>query len=233
MPDRPIRVRAVMLPDPDPALRLEAACTALGLATDRDTLLRLVAYADALNRWNKVYNLTAVRDPAEVYRLHLIDSLSLVPALRRHAASAGGGPLRILDVGSGAGLPGAVVAAVCHGFDVTCVDAVAKKVAFVRQAAAEIGLTNLRAVHARVESLGAGPHYSVITSRAFSSLADLVGLTRHLLSVPGGVWVAMKGVHPTEEIEALPDDIDMFHVEHLDVPGLDAQRCLVWMRPLA
>jgi 16S rRNA (guanine527-N7)-methyltransferase len=162
--------------------------------------------------------------------LHLIDSLSLVAPLRRHAAAAGDGAIRVLDVGSGAGLPGVVVAAVCPGFDVTCVDAVAKKVAFVRQAASEIGLVNLHAVHSRVENLEAGQNYSVITSRAFSSLADLVRLTRHLLCATGGVWVAMKGVPPTGEIDALPDDIDVFHVEHLAVPGLDAQRCLVWMR---
>jgi 16S rRNA (guanine527-N7)-methyltransferase len=112
---------------------------------------------------------------------------------------------------------------------VSCIDTVGKKAAFIRQVAGELALPNLHAVHARVESLAGSP-FDVITARAFASLPDLIRLTRPLLA-PGGLWMAMKGRRPDDEIAALPADIDMFHVEPLDVPGLHAERCLIWMRP--
>jgi 16S rRNA (guanine527-N7)-methyltransferase len=136
----------------------------------------------------------------------------------------------VLDVGSGGGLPGVVLALVEPDLQVTCVDTVAKKAGFIRQVSAELGLPKLRAEHARVEALDASQPYDFVTSRAFASLRDFVTLTRHLLA-PGGAWLAMKGAEPADELAALPLDIDVFHVEQLAVPGLDARRCIVWMRP--
>jgi 16S rRNA (guanine527-N7)-methyltransferase len=157
---------------------------------------------------------------------HVLDCLAVIPALQRELGAT---PRRILDVGSGGGLPGVVIAAACPQWEVVCVDAVGKKTAFIRQAAVELKLPNLRAEHTRVEQLRASP-FDLITSRAFATLADFVRLTRtHLGS--GGVWMAMKGKEPTEELVALPVDIDVFHVEQVAVPGLQAARCLVWMRP--
>jgi 16S rRNA (guanine527-N7)-methyltransferase len=185
----------------------------------------LLDYLALLAKWSKVYNLTAVREPESMLRLHLLDSLAALPALLRHTQGAA---TRVLDVGSGGGLPGSAFAIAAPELSVVCVDTVAKKTRFITQVAAELGLKNLHAEHARVEELRAAP-FAVITSRAFASLADFVQLTRSLLA-PGGVWMAMKGQHPAEEISALPADIDVFHVEQLQVPGLDAQRCIVWMR---
>jgi 16S rRNA (guanine527-N7)-methyltransferase len=135
--------------------------------------------------------------------------------------------LKLLDVGSGGGLPGVLIAILCPQLQVSCVDTVGKKAAFIRQAAAELGLRQLRAEHARVEQLPG--RYDVITSRAFATLADFVALTRERLA-PEGLWMAMKGKRPDDEIAALPADVEVFHVEPLQVPGLDAERCLIWMR---
>ena len=144
-------------------------------------------------------------------------------------------PIRVLDVGSGGGLPGVVLAIVMPKWQVDCVDAVAKKATFVRQVAAELGLRNLHGLHARAENLQGGPNggpYALITSRAFASLADFCALTRHLL-MPGGAWVAMKGLVPETEMRALQAEVDVFHVEQIQVPGLPVQRCLVWMQARA
>ena len=178
-----------------------------------------------LQRWNSTYNLTAVRDPAQMLTQHLADCLALIQPLRRFCGS---GTHRLLDVGSGGGLPGVVIAALNPQFDVTCVDAVGKKAAFVRQVAGELRLPNLHAEHARVEQLKLPP-FHIITSRAFASLADFTRLTRRHLAADGA-WVAMKGKRPAEEIDSLPADVEVFHVEQLSVPGLEAARCLVWMR---
>lgn len=202
----------------------------LGLALGPDQVDQLLAYLALLQKWNRVYNLTAVRDPAEMLTHHLLDSLAAVGPLRRHT---GGRPLRLLDVGSGGGLPGVVIAIICPELDVSCVDAVGKKAAFIQQAAATLKRPNLRGLHARVETLGVGQGagFDVITSRAFASLVDFTAWSRPALN-PGGVWMAMKGKHPAEEIAALPPDVAMFHVEQLAVPGLDAERCIVWMKPV-
>ena len=207
------------------ALRHDAG--ALGLVLTGPTLDSLVAYLALLRKWNAAYNLTAVRDAVQMRTQHLADCLAVIEPLRRQTAPARA--LRILDVGSGGGLPGVVLALVEPAWDVSCVDAVGKKAAFIRQAAGELALPNLHALHARVEAL-AGPPFDVITSRAFASLPDFVRLTRPLLA-PGGVWMAMKGRRPDDELATLPADIDVFHVEPLAVPGLDADRCLIWMRP--
>lgn len=191
---------------------------------------RLMAYLALMQRWNKVYNLTALRHADEMLSHHLLDCLAVVPALRRHVAELGLPSISVLDVGSGGGLPGVVLAAIEPGWRVTCVDAVGKKATFVRQVAAELRLPNLQGLHARVETLApTGGGFDLITSRAFAALADFVSLTRQVLA-PQGVWLAMKGRQPDDELAALPADVDVFHVEPLQVPGLDAQRCLVWMR---
>jgi 16S rRNA (guanine527-N7)-methyltransferase len=186
----------------------------------------LEVYLGLLAKWNAAYNLTAVRDPAQMRVQHLADCLAVVGPLRRHLGTR---PARILDVGSGGGLPGVVLALSDPAWDVTCVDTVGKKAAFVRQVAGELALPNLHAEHARVEALKSPP-LDLITSRAFASLPDFVRLTQPLLA-GSGVWMAMKGKRPDDEIAALPADIDVFHVEPIDVPGLDAERHLIWMRP--
>jgi 16S rRNA (guanine527-N7)-methyltransferase len=195
-------------------------------ATDARADPRLDRYLALLAQWNAAYNLTAVREPAQMRQLHLADCLAVIEPLRRQIGDRATG--RILDVGSGGGLPGVVLALAEPRWDVTCVDSVGKKAAFVRQVAADLALPNLHAEHARVEALRAPP-FDVITARAFAALADLVRLTRPLLA-KGGVWMAMKGKRPDGEIAALPTAIDAFHVEPLVVPGLDADRCLVWMQ---
>lgn len=210
-----------------------SAAQALGCPLEELAADRLMAYLDLLQRWNKVYNLTALRDPEEMLSHHLVDCLAVLAPLRRHFEAHGltGGTPRILDVGSGGGLPGVVLAAVQSGWQVDCVDTVAKKASFIRQVAAELGLTNLRGLHARVETLDpAAGRYQLITSRAFASLADFTMLTSRLLAEQG-VWMAMKGRSTDDEQAALPSGVQVFHVEQLAVPGLDAQRCLVWMRP--
>lgn len=185
----------------------------------------LLEYLALLQRWNRVYNLSAVRDPAAMRVQHVADSLAVVPPLRRQLGER---PARLLDVGSGAGLPGVVLAVAMPELEVTCVDAVGKKVAFVREVAGALGLGNVHAVHARVEQLREGG-YDIITSRAFASLADFLSLTHHLGGA-GTLWLAMKGKIPGDEIAALPADYSVFHVEQLAVPGLAADRCLVWIR---
>jgi 16S rRNA (guanine527-N7)-methyltransferase len=206
--------------------RLEGAAAALGLTLDATTTERLLGYVDLLQRWNATYNLTAVRDPDEMLTQHVVDCLAVIGPLERQLGPVG---RRVLDVGSGGGLPGVVIAATRPQDSVVCVDAVGKKAAFVRQAALELALPNLSAEHARVEKLRAPP-FDVVTSRAFAALPDFVRLTRQHLSA-SGVWMAMKGRWPDEEIADLPADVEMFHVEPLIVPGLAAERCLVWMRP--
>jgi 16S rRNA (guanine527-N7)-methyltransferase len=198
---------------------------AIGLALSERVLDQLVRYLALLRKWNAAYNLTAVRDAARMRLQHIADCLAVVNPLRRHAA---GRALRILDVGSGGGFPGVVLAVVEPRWDVSCVDSVGKKAAFIRQVAGELALPNLHALHARVEVLP-GPPFDLVTSRAFASLPDFVRLTRPLLA-PGGAWMAMKGHYPADEITALPADIDVFHVEPLAVPGLAAERCLIWMQ---
>ena len=205
--------------------RLAEGATALGLNLAAAQHAQLLAYLDLLAKWNKVYNLTAVRDPAEMLTHHLLDSLAVIAPLVRHTQ---GGAARVLDVGSGGGLPGVVIAICCPEMSVACVDAVAKKAAFVQQAAGVLGLSNLRGVHARVESIT--EPYDVITSRAFATLADFTQWSAGSLG-EDGVWMAMKGKHPTDEMAGLPPSVAVFHVDQLTVPGLNAERCLIWMRP--
>lgn len=215
------------------AERLQAGIESLQLDLDARQFERLIAYLDLLARWNRVYNLTAVREPLAMVDQHLLDCLAVVQPLRRQLCGAGE---RVVDVGSGAGLPGLVLAiAMPELASVTCVDAVGKKASFIRQAAAELGLTRLTALHARVETL---PQASVdaVVSRAYSSLADFVRSTAGLLPAgsSAGVWMAMKGKRPDTEIDEVRPGVDVFHVEqlHQQTQGA-AERCLIWMRPLS
>ncbi len=211
--------------------RLEALAPQLGLALSATDRERLLAYLALIQRWTQVYNLTAVRNTGEMFTHHLLDCLAVVEPLRKRTTAADG-KLRLLDVGSGAGLPGVVLAVLNPTWQVTCVDAVAKKATFIRQAAAELGLPNLHGVHGRVEGKGTfkTPEFDLITSRAFASLKDFTELTRDLLA-PAGQWAAMKANLTNEERSELPATVEMFHVEQLAVPELDAARCLVWMKP--
>ena len=209
---------------------LRAGIESLGLELGDEQVAKLLAYQDWVAKWNKVYNLTALRDPQEMLTHHLLDSLAAVAPLRRHLAAAGLEKPRLLDVGSGAGLPGAVFAIACPELDVSCVDTVAKKALFIQQIAAALRLPNLHGIHARVEKLD--QRWDVVSSRAFASLIDFTRWSRQALA-PSGVWLAMKGRHPADEIAALSSDIELFHVEQLQVPGLDAERCIVWLRPSA
>lgn len=208
------------MPLPDAALASVAA--QLGVRLGDEQISRLVDYLRLLHKWNRVFNLTALRDPASALTHHVLDCLAVVPPLRRHGATT------LVDVGSGGGLPGLVLAIAMPALRVTCVDAVAKKAAFMTQAVAELALPNVRVVHARVESLQ--DSFGVVMARAFAALDEFTRLTRHLLQ-PEGVWVAMKGKRPDDEMAALSDDVRVFHVEPLSVPRLNADRCLVWMRP--
>lgn len=215
-------------------MELRQGLAQLALALSDAQISHLLDYLDLIQKWTKVYNLTAVRDPAEMLTHHLLDSLAVITPLRAQLAAqadraraADAPKARLLDVGSGAGLPGVVIAICCPDVVVDCVDTVAKKAAFIRQVAATLKLPNLRGLHARVESLA--EKYDVISSRAFASLADFTRWSMAALAEQG-VWLAMKGKHPADEIAVLPPDVRVFHVEQLAVPGLNAERCIVWMR---
>ena len=207
---------------------LRAGVASLGLELTEAQVQTLLAYQDWVAKWNRVYNLTALRDPQEMLTHHLLDSLAVVQPLRRHLAQRRqGAQPRLLDVGSGAGLPGVVLAITCPELDVSCVDTVAKKALFIQQVAAALRLPNLHGVHARVETLT--QPFDVVTSRAFASLVDFTQWSAGALAGQG-VWMAMKGKVPQDEMAALPAGVEVFHVEPLTVPGLDAERCIVWMR---
>lgn len=215
---------------------LSSVAAALRLNADDGAIDRLLAYLDLLQRWNATYNLTAVRDSQDMLRQHLADCLAVVAPMAQRFGAIGVEAeihevraLRVLDVGSGGGLPGIVLAVMFPWWEVVCVDTVGKKAAFIQQVAVELGLHNLTSRHGRVEALR-GPSFDVIASRAFASLADFTRLSRAALAGQG-VWMAMKGKVPTDEMAALPSDVTVFHVEPLTVPGLSAERCLVWMRP--
>jgi 16S rRNA (guanine527-N7)-methyltransferase len=202
-----------------PAEQLSAGIRELGLDVSTEAREKLLAYLQLMAKWNRVYNLTALRNPGEWVTHHLLDSLSVLPHIR--------GPV-VADVGSGAGLPGLVLAIVRPDWQVISVEAVDKKAAFQRQVAAELALANVRVGGGRVESVVLECSADTVVSRAFSSLVDFVNLTRHLLK-PGGQWAAMKGKKPLEEMAALPPDVRVSNIANLKVPGLNAERCVVLM----
>jgi 16S rRNA (guanine527-N7)-methyltransferase len=203
---------------------LRKGARVLALDLPEETQRQLLAYMALIQKWTRVYNLTAVRDPQEMLTHHLLDSLAAVTPLLRHTA---GQPIRLLDVGSGGGLPGVVLAICRPEVQVTCVDTVGKKAAFIQQVAATLRLPNLRGLHARVETVQ--DKFDVVCARAFASLADFTSWSVSALA-EGGVWMAMKGKMPTDEIAQLPPETELFHVEQLAVPGLDAERCMLWLR---
>jgi 16S rRNA (guanine527-N7)-methyltransferase len=208
---------------PETAAAIGAGASRLGVALEARQLEQLAAFAQLLARWNAVYNLTAIRvDQALTH--HLLDSLAIVPALLR---VTGGRAARVLDVGSGGGLPGIVLAIAVPQARLTLVDAVQKKCAFLTQVQVELRLSNVEVVHGRVESLR-GPAFDVIVARALGPLAQLAAWTGHLLK-PDGCWLAMKGRRPDEELRRLPADLRA-SVQPLAVPGLDEQRHLVELR---
>ena len=211
---------------------LRAGLQSLTLDLSDLQIRQLLDYQDLIGKWTKVYNLTAVRDPAEMLTHHLLDSLAAVPPLQKYLLSGGllnreGEGAKLLDVGSGAGLPGVVFAICCPTLSVTCVDTVGKKAAFIKQAALSLGLSNLTGLHSRVENI-AEP-FDVICSRAFASLTDFTSWSAKALA-QGGVWMALKGKYPADELSVLPAGVSVFHVEQLMVPGLDADRCIAWLR---
>jgi 16S rRNA (guanine527-N7)-methyltransferase len=206
--------------------QIEDLCRALALPAKEVQVAAAADFLGLLAHWNSVYNLTSVREAGAMLTQHLADCLAVVPSIEAHRVQG-----RVLDVGSGGGLPGVVLAIFMPHLQVCCVDAVGKKAAFIRQVAGVLRLGNLSAVHGRVEDLR-GPSFDLVISRAFATLDKFVRLTEGAAR-PGGLWLAMKGRVPDDEINALPDRVEVFHVEHLQVPGLDAQRCLIWMRARA
>ncbi|MDE1181308.1 16S rRNA (guanine(527)-N(7))-methyltransferase RsmG [Paraburkholderia sp.] len=206
------------------AALLADGATALGLNLSAQQHDKLLDYVALLAKWNAVYNLTAIRDPRQMLIQHILDSLSIVP----HLAPLG--PSSALDVGSGGGLPGIVMAIVLPDWSITLNDIVHKKTAFQSQAKAELGLSNLSVVTGRVETLKPGVEvagkFDVIVSRAFAELADFVTLARHLVADGGAIW-AMKGVQPDSEIERLPAGSKAEQIIRLTVPQLDAERHLI------
>ena len=213
---------------------LRAGLSALQQDLSDLQVTQLLDYLSLIQKWTRVYNLTAVRDAQEMLTHHLLDSLAVLAPLQRQLTIlrdrgdlAPDAKPALLDVGSGAGLPGIVIAICLPGIAVDCVDTVAKKAAFIQQVAVTLRLGNLRGLHARVESLR--QPYTVVSSRAFASLRDFTQWSQGALAA-GGVWMAMKGKHPADEIAALPAGVQVFHVEPLNVPSLGAERCIVWMR---
>lgn len=199
-------------------ITLSEGLTALGLDLPAAAQQQLLAFRDLLLKWNRTYNLTALRDPEQAISHHLLDSLAILPHV---------GPGPLLDVGSGGGLPGIPLAIARPQLAVDMVDTVQKKATFLQQAAIELGLKNVSAHHARVEEMHG--QYAQISSRAFAEIGLFISLTRHLLA-PGGHWLAMKGVRPDAELQALPADIAVEAIIPLAVPGLDAERHLIILK---
>ena len=197
--------------------KLDEGLTQANLSLPKGASQKLLDYVALVQKWNRVHNLTAVRDPEEMVTLHLLDSLSVLPHIKAK---------RLLDVGSGAGLPGIPLALCLPDLHVTVMDSSHKKASFMRQAKVELGLKNMEVVCGRVEQYKPEQLFDVVISRAFSDLAEFIALTQHLC-VPDGQWLAMKGVYPYDELAQLPVPPDQ--VLPLNVPGLHAQRHLVFI----
>lgn len=199
--------------------RIEAGCRTLQLAVDINAVAGLAQYVALLEKWNQVYNLTAVRDPQQMVLRHILDSLAVLPYLTSGC---------LLDVGSGAGLPGIPLAIARPTLAVTLLDSNAKKIRFVRQVAAELGLSNVEAVQARMQEYQPGRAFDMVISRAVASLDELYRQSQHLLA-PGGRMLFMKGALPEAEITTFAAGRETLHCERLQVPGLDAERHLLWL----
>ena len=202
---------------------LAAGVAALRVELPADALSRLLDYVELLGKWNRTYNLTAIREPARMITHHVLDALAILPHLPTRAG------VRVLDVGSGGGVPGSPLAIARPQWSVTLLDANSKKTTFLTQAAIELGARNISVATARVEAYAPAAPFDVVVSRAFSELADFAtGAARHLAA--DGMLAAMKGVHPDEELAQLPADVELVGVPAVHVPGLDADRHLVLMR---
>lgn len=199
-----------------PAEQLEQGLAALGIALPASAQSKLLAYAALLYKWNKTYSLTAMREQEKAVSHHLLDSLTILPFVPNG---------RLLDVGSGGGMPGIPLAIALPELQVTLLDSNSKKAAFLQQAAIELALPNISVHCGRVEQYHPSFGFEAITSRAFSELADFVRLSQHLLA-PGGQWLAMKGVWPHDEIARLPADVTLFAVHRLSAPGVEGERHL-------
>ncbi|MEI8362682.1 MAG: 16S rRNA (guanine(527)-N(7))-methyltransferase RsmG [Betaproteobacteria bacterium] len=207
--------------------KLEAGLLEMGLQISAEKQVKLIAYLLLIDKWNKVHNLTAVRDPLEMVTLHLLDSLSVLKHVQALA------PKNLLDVGAGAGLPSIPLAICLPELQVTAIDSVQKKTSFMRQVKGELALSNFQVEYGRVEVLKVKQPFDVIISRAFSEIALFLKLTKHVLA-DGGHWLAMKGVVPEHEFEnqdfkkmgIIPSKIEV-----LKVAGLEAERHLVFLQP--
>lgn len=199
-------------------ISLAAGLAKLGLNLPDDAQQKLLAFRDLLLKWNKTYNLTALRDPAQAISHHLLDSLAILPHV---------GDGNLLDVGSGGGLPGIPLAIARPDLSVSMVDTVQKKATFLQQAVIELALRNVTVHHARVEEMQG--QYAQISARAFAEIGLFISLTRHLLA-PNGRWLAMKGVRPDDELKALPTDITVEAIIPLTVPDLEAERHLIILK---
>jgi 16S rRNA (guanine527-N7)-methyltransferase len=210
--------------------QLEKACQTLSIELTEAKQDQILEYLTQLLKWNKTYNLTAIRDPEQALVQHIFDSLTVIAPIRTYFQSKQENTKTVLDVGSGAGLPGVVIAIMLPEIQVTCVDTVEKKMAFVRQISGVLALTNLEAIHHRVELMNEEP-YDVVISRAFASLEDFATLAGKKIK-KDGILLAMKGKIPHEEIVTLEEKTDwcVKSIEGLEVPQLSAQRCLVWMK---
>jgi len=198
--------------------RLVAGLSALSLALDDAAIERLLDYVALLERWNAAYNLTAVRDPAEMVTRHLLDSLAIAP----HVTGA-----TLADLGSGAGLPGIPLAIAAPERDVLLVDSNGKKARFLREAVRKLALAKTRVAESRVENVEGT--FDCITARAFASLGDMLAWGGHLLA-PNGRWLALKGRFPDDELAGIPEAFDVEKTIELNVPGLDAERHLVILK---
>ncbi|MDY3196973.1 MAG: 16S rRNA (guanine(527)-N(7))-methyltransferase RsmG [Pseudomonadaceae bacterium] len=207
----------------DHARQLSRGAEQMGIALSEHQAEQLLAYMALLNKWNKAYNLTAVRDPNEMVSRHLLDSLSVLPHVEQG---------RWLDVGSGGGMPGVILAIMLPDSDFTLLDSNGKKTRFLTQVRLELGLDNMQVVNSRVEAFSPDRPFDGIVSRAFSSLADFTELTRHL-STPQTRWLAMKGLYPQDELQALADDFRVQRSIELSVPGSDASRHLLVLQRTA
>ena len=201
--------------------QLRRGLDAMGLALDSDCQERLLAYLTLLARWNRRYNLTAIREPEAMVTRHLLDSLSLIPFLREGS---------MIDVGSGAGLPGVPIALAQPGRSVTLLDSNGKKTRFLDHLKLTLEMPQLTVVKARCEDYRPARPFDLLTSRAFAALGDMIAGCQHLLA-PDGEYLAMKGTHPQEEIDDLPSSVRLIAVEPVEVPGLDEARCIVRMAP--
>lgn len=195
--------------------QLEQGIAALGLQLPADAVPRLLDYLALLERWNGAYNLTAVRDPAEMVTRHLLDSLAILPFVQGST---------LADLGTGPGLPGIVLAIAASGREILLVDSNGKKVRFLREAIRSLKLEGVRAEQSRVEDVAG--QFDCVTARAFASLADMLAWGGHLLA-PGGIWLAMKGKQPEDELPGIPDGFVVRATHELHVPGLPAERHLL------